>query len=112
MLSFNVEGNLFGKLCAGDLSVKINFYNSERGLPGAVNLYNKENRERLWDDNLYIQTHYDVPLGKFFRLKTRLKYDYQYSKYKEINKNYSSGQQIDINEKNGFYSNSGQTERR
>ena len=105
--SFNVEGNLFGTLYGGDLSMKISFYDSERGLPGAVNLYNKENRERLWDDNLYFQAHYDKPLSEHFRLKARLKYDYQYSKYKETNKNYSSGQQIDINEKNEYYASVG-----
>ena len=105
--AFNVEGNLFGTLCGGDLSVKLNFYDSERGLPGAVNLYNKENHERLWDDNFYLQAHYDVPLNKYFCLKARLKYDYQYSKYKEINKNYASGQQVDVNEKNEYYASVG-----
>ncbi len=105
--SFNVEGNLFGTIADGDLSVKISFYDSERGLPGAVNLYNKENRERLWDDNFYLQAHYDVPLNRYFQLKARLKYDYHYSKYKEINKNYASGQQVDVNEKNEFYASLG-----
>ena len=105
--SFNVEGNIFGTLCGGDLSVKINFYDSERGLPGAVNLYNKENRERLWDDNFYLQAHYDIPLNRYFSLRARLKYDYQYSKYKEINDNYASGQQLDINEKNEYYASVG-----
>lgn len=105
--SFNVEGNLFGTVADGDLSVKISFYDSERGLPGAVNLYNKENRERLWDDNFYLQAHYDVPLNRYFQLKARLKYDYHYSKYKEINKNYASGQQVDVNEKNEYYASLG-----
>lgn len=105
--SFNVEGNLFGTIADGDLSVKISFYDSERGLPGAVNLYNKENRERLWDDNFYVQAHYDVPLNENFQLKARLKYDYHYSKYKEINKNYATGQQTDINEKNEYYASLG-----
>lgn len=105
--SFNVEGNLFGTIADGDLSVKISFYDSERGLPGAVNLYNKENRERLWDDNFYLQAHYDVPLNRYFQLKARLKYDYHYSKYKEINKNYDTGQQTDINEKNEYYASLG-----
>ena len=105
--SFNLEGNLFGKLCGGDFSVKMYFYDSERGLPGAVNLYNKENRERLWDDNFYLQAFYEVPLNGCFCLKARLKYDYQYSEYKEINKNYSSGQQIDVNEKNECYASVG-----
>ena len=105
--SFNVEGNLFGTLWGGNLSMKLNFYDSERGLPGAVNLYNKENSERLWDDNFYAQAHYDVALNRFLQLKARLKYDYHYSKYKEVNKNYASGQQIDINEKNEYYASLG-----
>lgn len=105
--SFAIEGNLFGRIAGGDLNVKISMYDSERGLPGTVNLYNKDNRERLWDNNLYAQAHYDVPLNKYFRLKARLKYDYQYSKYKEINKNYASGQQVDVNEKNEYYASVG-----
>lgn len=105
--SFNVEGNLFGRIAGGDLNVKISMYDSERGLPGAVNLYNKENRERLWDNNLYAQACYDVPLNRFFYLKARLKYDYNYSKYREINKNYFSGKQTDTNEKNECYASLG-----
>ena len=105
--SFNVEANLFGTVGGGDLSAKVSFYNSERGLPGAVNMYNKENRERLWDNNLYVQAHYDVPLNNIFRLKARLKYDYHYSNYKETNKNYASGQQVDTNEKNEYYASVG-----
>lgn len=105
--SFAIEGNLFGRIAGGDLNVKISMYDSERGLPGAVNLYNKENRERLWDNNLYAQAHYDVPLNNSFRLKARLKYNYDYSKYREINKNYFSGKQTDINEKNEYYASLG-----
>lgn len=105
--AFNVEGNLFGKVAGGDIAVKLNFYDSERGLPGAVNLYNKENSERLWDDNFYVQAYYDVPLNKMFQLRARAKYDYHYSNYKEVNKNYASGQQVDINEKNEYYASVG-----
>ena len=105
--SFNVEGNLFGKVCGGELSMKVNYYNSERGLPGAVNLYNKDNRERLWDDNFYVQAHYDLSLNKLLSFRARLKYDYHYSNYKEINKNYASGQQVDTNEKNEYYASFG-----
>lgn len=105
--SFGAEGNLFGVLWGGDLSVKISFYDSERGLPGAVNMYNKENSERIWDNNLYAQAHYDVPLNKYLRLRARLKYDYHYSDYRETNKNYASGKQTDTNEKNEYYASVG-----
>lgn len=101
--SLNLDGALFGRLYGGDLSVKLNCYNSERGLPGAVNLYNKENRERLWDDNFSVQACYENSLNSFFTLKTRAKYDYHYSEYLEVNKNYYSGQQTDKNAKNECY---------
>ena len=32
---------------------------------------------------------------------------HRYSKYKEINKNYASGQQVDVNEKNEYYASLG-----
>lgn len=105
--SLNVEGNLFGRLLGGDFSLKMNFNDSERGLPGAVNLYNKENRERLWDDRLFVQAFYDVPLNPMFRLRARLKYDYNYSFYEEKNKNYDAGKQVDINAKNEYYASVG-----
>ena len=105
--SFNVECNVFGRVCGGELSMKVNYYNSERGLPGAVNIYNKENRERLWDDNFYVQAHYNLALNKLFSFRARLKYDYHYSDYKETNKNYASGQQVDTNEKNEYYASLG-----
>lgn len=105
--SLAYEGNLFGLLCAGSLHVKAGGYNSERGLPGAVNLYNKENSERLWDDDFSLQASYDLPLGTLFTLKARAKYEYSYSEYLEVNKNYFSGQQVDKNVQHAAYASVG-----
>ena len=105
--SLSFEGNLFGSVCGGALQVKASGYNSERGLPGAVNLYNKENSERLWDDDFSLQTSYDLPLGTLFTLKARAKYEYSYSEYLEVNKNYFSGQQVDKNVRHVAYASLG-----
>lgn len=107
VMTFGVEGNLFGRLFGGDLAVKLNFFDSERGLPGAVNLYNKENKERLWDDNFYAQASYERRMNRFFTLKARLKYDFQYTRYKNISANYASGEQEDVNSENSCYASVG-----
>ena len=76
--SLAYEGNLYGFLCGGDMRLKFYGYNSERGLPGAVNLYNKDNKERLWDDNFFVQAKYELPLSCGVTVKSALKYNYQF----------------------------------
>lgn len=50
--AYHLEGNLFGDFGrGGELSFKAYYFDSERGLPGSVNLYNKNTSERLWDNN-------------------------------------------------------------
>lgn len=101
--SFVLEGNLWADVYAGSLKAKIYYYDSERGLPGAVNLYNKDNRERLWNRNLFVQAGYDVCLPDELRMSVVAKYDRNYSRYKEVNKNYASGEQVDVNRQNEYY---------
>lgn len=101
--SFVLEGNLWADVYAGSLKAKIYYYESERGLPGAVNLYNKDNRERLWNRNLFVQAAYDVCLPDELRMSVVAKYDRNYSRYKEVNKNYASGEQVDVNRQNEYY---------
>ena len=105
--SLSYEGNLFGVLAGGSLRLKLYGYNSERGLPGAVNLYNKENRERLWDDSFFAQMKYELPLSSLFAIRSALKYSYQFSEYNEWNKNYADGLQIDRNAQNEVYASLG-----
>lgn len=101
--SMMFEGNVKAALFNGHLSAKLHYYGSERGLPGAVNLYNKENRERLWNRNFFAQTVYDFTLSEAADMRVVAKYDHGYSRYKEINKNYASGEQVDVNRQNEFY---------
>lgn len=101
--SISYEGNLYGILGGGDFRLKLYGYNSERGLPGAVNLYNKENKERLWDDNFFAQAKYELPLSCGLAIKSILKYNYQFSEYKEWSGNYASGLQADMNAQNEVY---------
>ena len=101
--AFSLEANADVLLCGGMLDAKLGYYSSERGLPGAVNLYNKENRERLWNKNAFAQARYGCFIGDFWELQALFKYDYNYSRYREVSANYSSGEQVDINIQNEWY---------
>ena len=101
--AFSFEANADALLGNGRLDAKAYCYSSERGLPGAVNLYNKENRERLWNRNAFAQARYGCSLGDAWELQALLKYDYNYSRYCEISANYASGEQVDVNEQNECY---------
>ena len=101
--AFSLEANADAWLGGGMLDAKLGYYSSERGLPGAVNLYNKENRERLWNRNAFVQAKYSRPVGGVWELQAMFKYDYNYSRYRETSVNYASGEQVDINIQNEWY---------
>ena len=101
--AISLEANADACLGGGMLDAKLGYYSSERGLPGAVNLYNKENRERLWNRNAFAQARYGCPIGGAWELQALLKYDYNYSRYRETSANYSSGEQVDVNIQNEMY---------
>ena len=98
-----LEANADLLLGDGKLDAKLYYYSSERGLPGAVNLYNKENRERLWNRNAFVQAKYLRPLGDTWDLQALFKYDYNFSRYRETSANYASGEQVDVNVQNEWY---------
>ena len=101
--SLTLEGNV--KLClpVGRLAAKVYYYNSERGLPGAVNLYNKDNKERLWNRNFFAQAVYDFELPRDVDMRVVAKYDRNFTRYREINKNYAAGEQVDENRQSEYY---------
>ena len=101
--SFTLEGNLRADIWGGLLKSKVYYYDSERGLPGAVNLYNKDNKERLWNRNLFVQAVYDHSLSSRVDMRVVAKYDRNYSRYKEVNRNYAAGEQTDENLQNEYY---------
>ena len=72
--AYHLEGNLFGDFGrGGELSFKAYYFDSERGLPGSVNLYNKNTSERLWDNNFFVQSGYKNVLNEKFTLRAMAK---------------------------------------
>lgn len=57
------------------------YYHSERGLPGAVILFNNTGRERLWDDNFFVQLGNETRLSAKSRMLLQARYNYAYNRY-------------------------------
>lgn len=71
---------------------KLYYYDAERGLPGAVILYNNNSQEKLTDKNLFAQTRYTKQWNHQWQLRAIAKYAYGYNHYTDINVKYSGGE--------------------
>lgn len=81
----------------GRLDTKAYYYDSERGLPGAVILYNSTSAERLADRNAFAQARYTKHWKHLWQLRTVAKYTYGWNRYTDTNVKYAGGKQVDEN---------------
>lgn len=79
--ALRAESSLFGFLPSGSWSAKVYFYNSERGIPGAIVNNVFLNGERQWDRNLFIQGAFDYLLGHDYEIKINAKYANDYTHF-------------------------------
>ena len=104
VLSWYAEGNLYQKFKDGSrLNTKIHYYDSERGLPGSVILYNNMSNERLWDKNAFVQTRYQKAFSEKWRIQAEGKYNYSWTKYEDTNVKYQGGKKTDVNKQQEYY---------
>ena len=102
--SWQGEVNLFHTFRnEGELSAKAYYYQSERGLPGAVILYNAESDERLWDENFFLQARYKQTFSPKWTLQVQGKYNYSWNKYEDTGVQYTGGKQTDTNRQHEYY---------
>ncbi|MFR9534808.1 MAG: TonB-dependent receptor plug domain-containing protein [Rikenellaceae bacterium] len=87
------EVDIYGTLGKknGQLYIKGNLLESERGLPGSVILYNSTANERLWDKTRFVQAGYSVDLNEKWSLKSFAKYNYAWNKYADWDSKYQDG---------------------
>ena len=102
--AYQGEANLLHTFCdESELNVKTYYYQSERGLPGAVDYYNKESNERLWDKMFFTQARYKKVFNPKWTLQAQGKYNYSWNKYEETNVKHPGGKQTDINRQQEYY---------
>ena len=102
--SYQGEVNLFHTFKdESELSAKAYYYNSKRGLPGAVILYNSESDERLWDENFFAQAKYKKSFSPQWTLQAQGKYNYSWNKYEDTGVEYTGGKQTDTNRQTEYY---------
>lgn len=61
----------------------INYYNSDRGLPGAVIYYNPNSHQRLWNDNIFTQAGYEHTWSNGLQLLLNTKLTRLYTRYRD-----------------------------
>ena len=104
VLSYQGELNLYHSFCDDDeMNVKTYYFNSERGLPGSVVLYNPQSDERLWVENFFAQAKYKRTFSSKVKMLVQGKYNYSWNKYLDEGVEYVGGKQIDINRQNEYY---------
>ena len=71
------ETSLFGRFSDTDrLRLKLYYYQSEQGLPGAVIIGNPNaSQERIWDKSYAVQTHYQNDFSHSWSFQANAKYD-------------------------------------
>ena len=98
------EWNLHHEFGDGSLlDTKAYYYNSERGLPGAVILYNNTSTERLADRSALAQARYTKQWGYQWQLQATAKYTYGWNRYTDTNVKYADGKQVDENLQHEYY---------
>lgn len=82
--NLRLEGALYGnfsKKSKGDL--RVYYFQSERGLPGATIFYNTQNfsKQRLWDRNFFTQGHFEHTFSPKWSIQANAKYNHSYLRY-------------------------------
>lgn len=102
--SWQGEANLYNTLADNSqLDVKAYWFRSERGLPGAVILYNDKSDERLWDEDFFTQAVWRKRFNQQWSLHARVKYAHSWNRYEDTDVKYQDGKLTDVARQNEYY---------
>lgn len=76
----------------GKLRAKVNYLDSERGLPGSVTLYTQNAYERLWDRSMLSNVMYDWESGTGWKMHADAGFNYNFNRHLDTDPAYSSPQ--------------------
>lgn len=72
--SLRIEGGLYGKMKGGKWNAKIYFYDSERGIPGAIVNNVWKTSQRQWDRNFFMQGAFQKKINSWYEMLVSAKY--------------------------------------
>lgn len=82
MQCYRTEANVYLQINSKqELNAKVFYYYAKQGLPGAVVFYSLPSRQRLWDENLFAQLHYQYNIKEKLRFQSNAKWNYSYLRY-------------------------------
>ncbi|MGI6073802.1 MAG: TonB-dependent receptor [Fermentimonas sp.] len=79
--SVRFEGGVFGNIPKGYWRIKTYFYNSERGIPGAIVNNRWKNPQRQWDRSFFTQGVFQKSITPKYDILVNAKYAYDYMRY-------------------------------
>ena len=79
--SLRVEGAVFGRVTGGQWNAKVYYYDSEKGIPGAIVNNVWKNSQRQWDRNFFVQGSAQKRVGERVQLQVNAKYARDYMRY-------------------------------
>lgn len=79
--SFRVEAGVFGRISRGRWYGKIYYYDSRKGIPGAIVNNVWKNSQRQWDRNFFVQGSWQKALSDRYSLMINYKYARDYMRY-------------------------------
>lgn len=79
--ALRVEGGLFGNIPHGVWNLKFYYYDSERGIPGAIVNNVWKTSQRQWDRNFFVQSTFKKEVSSRYNLMVNAKYARDYMRY-------------------------------
>lgn len=79
--ALRIEAGVFGYVNDGKWNVKAYYYDSEKGIPGAIVNNVWKNSQRQWDRNFFTQGSYQQRLSERYELMVNAKYARDYMRY-------------------------------
>ena len=79
--AWRLEGGLYGNLRRGSWQAKAYYYDSERGIPGAIVNNVWKNSQRQWDRNFFLQGRFQKYITPRYALQINAKYARDHMRY-------------------------------
>lgn len=79
--TFRAEGGVFGTIDKGQWQARLYYYNSEKGIPGAIVNNVWKNSQRQWDRNFFLQSSFQKSISERYEIMVSAKYARDYMRY-------------------------------